>query len=133
MQSQVEIVPQRLLRVPVWHPGFEGLGQASPEEDQEADLPCRRPTSNFPEVPGILLNAPIYLTDVKEIPRWTHVCWLNSVTVRSRGTVEKQRSGSIYRKAHYLINKKTNKAKNKRHKTGQHSAGVLESIEQNVL
>ncbi len=35
-QSQVEIVLQRLLGVPVWHPGFEGLGQASLEEDQEA-------------------------------------------------------------------------------------------------
>ncbi len=79
-QGQVEIVLQWHLGVPVWHPGFWGLGQAPPEEDQEAGLLCHRPTSDFPEVPGVFLNAPISLTDVKELPRWTHVCWLYSVT-----------------------------------------------------
>ncbi len=88
MQSQVEIVLQQLLWVPVWHPGFKGFGQAPSEEDQEAGLFYRRPTSDFPEVPGVLLNAPISLTDVSEFPRWTHVCWLDSVTVRARGTKE---------------------------------------------
>ncbi len=113
MQSRVEIVLQRLLGVPVWHPGFEGLSQASPEEDQEAGLLRLRPTSDFPEVPGVLLNAPISLTDDKELPRWSQVSWLDSVTVRARGTEEKQKSGSKCKKAHFNYNKKANRQKTK--------------------
>ncbi len=133
MQSQFEIVLQRLLGIPVWHPGFEGLGQASPEEDKEAGLLCRRLTSDFPEVPGILLNAPISLTDIKELPRWTHVCWLNSVTVRARSTEEKQKSGSKCRKAQFNHKKRPTKTENRTgHHRMQRSAGVLESIDQSV-
>ncbi len=93
MQSQVKVVLQQHLVVPVWHPGFKRLGQAPPEEDQEAGLLCRQPTSNFPEVPGILFNASISLTDVNVLPRSTHVCWLDSAMVRARGTKENRGLG----------------------------------------
>ncbi len=118
MQSQVEIVLQRVLGVPVWHPRFEGLGQAFPEEDREAGLLHRRPMSDFPEVPGVFLNA--------------YVCWLDSVMVRLRGTEEKHTSGSKCMKAQFINNKKANRQKkqNRKHKTERD--GVLESIDQSV-
>ncbi len=127
MQIQVEIVLQRVLGVPVWHPGFEGLSQASPEEDQEAGLLRRRPMSDFPEVPGVFLNA--------------YVSWLDSVMVRLRGTEEKHTSGSKCMKAQFINNKKANRQKKKteqktQNRTGHHktqrSDGVLESIDQSV-
>ncbi len=81
MQSQVELVLQQLLGVPVRHPGFEGLGQAPPEEDQEAGLLCRQSPSDFPEAPGVLLDAPISLMLVS-FPAGPMLCWLDSVTTR---------------------------------------------------
>ncbi len=112
MQSQVEVVLQQLLGVPVRHPGFEGLGQAPPEEDQEAGLLCRRSPSDFPEAPGILLDAPISLTDVGELSCWTHVVLARFCHGTAREPVEKveiwvQMQVSSY----FFINSKANRQK----------------------
>ncbi len=107
MQSQVEVVLQQLLGVPVRHPGFEGLGQAPPEEDQEAGLLCRRSPSDFPEAPGVLLDAPISLTDVGELSCWTHVVLARFCHSAAWKPVEKWRSGSLLQGTELVVQSTT--------------------------
>ncbi len=82
IQSQIDVVLQRLLLDPVGHPWSEGLGHASLEDDHEAGLFHSRLASHLHEVPGIILNFPVSLADIEKLPCWTHSCCWNSVTVR---------------------------------------------------
>ncbi len=82
MQSQVDILLQRYIWSPVWHHGLKGVGQASPEDDHEADLLCSRLASHSHEVLGVILDAPVSLPDFEELPCWTHVEWFHFVTGR---------------------------------------------------
>ncbi len=107
--------------VPVWHSGFKRLGQAPPEEDQEAGLLCRRPTSDFLKVPGVLLNAPISLTDVNVPPRWTHDCWLDSVTVQwEKSPLNRDLGPSAGNQFFYITKRSTGKKTKQYSKTGHH-------------
>ncbi len=88
MQSQVEVVLQQLLGVPVRHPGLKGSDRP-PREEPGGRSSLSPIAERLPEAPGILLDAPISLTDVGELSCWTHVvlarfCPRDSVVARGK-------------------------------------------------
>ncbi len=118
----------------------QGCSMASWIWRARAGLPWRRPggrsslsPTDFPEVPGVLLNAPISLTDVKELPRWTHAGYI--LSRHGRGASKKNRSLCPNAGKHDFNEQKrpTGKNKTERDTTERNCAGVLASREQNDL